>query len=118
MHWFWRATIAMIPGCLYYLAFNYLLVIFPFLLVVQTSLVVPASAPAGSAVATTMAVAIDRTRVIALLIVPISLLTLATYHYLTQRYAKAFQPETRCRKCTYILRGITEPRCPECGEQI
>jgi hypothetical protein len=27
-------------------------------------------------------------------------------------------PETRCRKCGYILRGITEPRCPECGEQI
>ncbi len=24
--------------------------------------------------------------------------------------------ETRCRKCGYILRGITEPRCPECGE--
>ena len=27
-------------------------------------------------------------------------------------------PETRCRKCGYILRGITEPRCPECGERI
>lgn len=26
--------------------------------------------------------------------------------------------ETRCRKCRYILRGITEPRCPECGERI
>ena len=26
--------------------------------------------------------------------------------------------ETRCRKCGYILRGITEPRCPECGERI
>jgi hypothetical protein len=26
--------------------------------------------------------------------------------------------ETRCRKCAYILRGITEPRCPECGEKI
>ena len=27
-------------------------------------------------------------------------------------------PETRCRKCGYILRGITEPRCSECGESI
>ena len=27
-------------------------------------------------------------------------------------------PETRCRKCGYILRGISEPRCPECGERI
>ena len=26
--------------------------------------------------------------------------------------------ETRCRKCSYILRGLTEPRCPECGEPI
>jgi hypothetical protein len=26
-------------------------------------------------------------------------------------------PETRCRKCGYILRGITDPRCPECGER-
>jgi len=26
--------------------------------------------------------------------------------------------ETRCRKCQYILRGIPEPRCPECGENI
>ena len=26
--------------------------------------------------------------------------------------------ETRCRKCNYILRGLTEPRSPECGEAI
>lgn len=26
--------------------------------------------------------------------------------------------ETRCRKCRHILRGLTEPRCPECGESI
>ena len=26
--------------------------------------------------------------------------------------------ETRCRTCGYILRGIMEPRCPECGERI
>lgn len=26
--------------------------------------------------------------------------------------------EARCRKCRYILRGLSEPRCPECGEAI
>lgn len=26
--------------------------------------------------------------------------------------------ETRCRKCRHILRGLSEPRCPECGEPI
>ena len=26
--------------------------------------------------------------------------------------------ETHCRKCDYILKGLSEPKCPECGEQI
>ncbi len=26
--------------------------------------------------------------------------------------------ELRCRKCRYILRGLSKPRCPECGEAI
>ena len=26
--------------------------------------------------------------------------------------------ETRCRQCGHILRGLSEPRCPECGEKI
>ncbi len=25
---------------------------------------------------------------------------------------------TRCRACGHILRGLSEPRCPECGERI
>ncbi len=25
---------------------------------------------------------------------------------------------TRCGKCGYILKGLTEPRCSECGEPI
>lgn len=25
---------------------------------------------------------------------------------------------TRCRQCGHILRGLSEPRCPECGEAI
>jgi len=28
------------------------------------------------------------------------------------------RPETHCRKCDYILRGLSEPRCSECGEPI
>ena len=26
--------------------------------------------------------------------------------------------DCRCRRCGYILHGISEPRCPECGERI
>ena len=44
---------------------------------------------------------------------------LAIYGYLTERYRRGRpDAETRCRRCGYILRGITEPRCPECGEAI
>jgi len=25
---------------------------------------------------------------------------------------------TRCGKCAYILKGLQEPRCPECGTRI
>jgi len=32
--------------------------------------------------------------------------------------ARKLAKETRCRKCQYILRGLSEPRCPECGEVI
>lgn len=38
--------------------------------------------------------------------------------------SKLFSPENQsgyemqCRKCRYILKGISEPRCPECGEWI
>ncbi len=37
-------------------------------------------------------------------------------HVLTPRETK--DGHTRCGKCGYILKGLTEPRCSECGEQI
>ncbi len=50
---------------------------------------------------------------------PTSLLCLGTYGLLTRYFGPGpGDAETRCRKCRYILRGITEPRCPECGEVI
>ncbi len=38
--------------------------------------------------------------------------------YARKRAKDAHDNETRCRECGYILRGITEPRCPECGKAI
>ncbi|MHC4442741.1 MAG: transcription elongation factor SPT4 [Planctomycetota bacterium] len=51
---------------------------------------------------------------------PFFVLPIAVYVLLTRAYGpqKVLEQETRCRKCQYILRGITEPRCPECGEKI
>jgi hypothetical protein len=43
---------------------------------------------------------------------------LLLYRRLSRRNHPLVDPETRCRKCGYIFRGLTEPRCPECGERI
>ena len=46
-------------------------------------------------------------------------LAVCIYAVLLRRFnAKAYERETRCRRCSYNLRGIPEPRCPECGEHI
>jgi hypothetical protein len=42
----------------------------------------------------------------------------AVFHLLTVRLLHNRFGETRCRHCAYILRGIPEPRGPECGERL
>lgn len=55
-----------------------------------------------------------------LLLLPGVLIGVATYAILTRYMGPRLlaDNETRCRACGYILRGITEPRCSECGERI
>ena len=50
---------------------------------------------------------------------PIFALTFGVYGLLTWRFAPG-EPivELHCRRCHHILRGLSEPRCPECGEAI
>lgn len=45
---------------------------------------------------------------------------IAVYALLTSRLGSTgtHSAQTCCRKCGYILRRISEPRCPECGERI
>lgn len=42
---------------------------------------------------------------------------LLTYGATTRRRSPRSDNDTHCRKCAYILRGLSEPRCPECGER-
>jgi hypothetical protein len=49
-----------------------------------------------------------------IVVMPVQLFTIWVYTTGKPRW----DYETRCRKCGYILRGIREPRCPECGERI
>ena len=46
-----------------------------------------------------------------------TLTAMMIFHRLSSSHNRP-DAETRCRQCDYILRGITEPRCPECGERI
>ena len=54
------------------------------------------------------------------LTLPSMLIALGTYRVLSRWFSpdQGGDRETLCRKCGYILRGISEPRCPECGERI
>lgn len=54
---------------------------------------------------------------------PFDLLPLAVflfvYRWVVVRFrADPIDGETRCRKCHHILRGLSRPLCPECGESI
>ncbi len=48
--------------------------------------------------------------------VPGPIIATVLVHMLTPREKK--DGHTRCGKCGYILKGLTEPRCSECGERI
>ena len=52
-----------------------------------------------------------------LLTLPALAVALIVYHRLTFRSA-AGDGHTRCADCGHILKGLTEPRCPECGLRI
>jgi hypothetical protein len=91
MHWFWRATIAAAAG-----------MVVGFLIVFITP-----SFFSGGLIGTCMILSgifasYFLSATVAMRLMPV----------------RAIDNETRCRKCNYILRGITEPRCPECGERI
>jgi len=89
MHWFWRATLAIAP----------LAMLFAALFESQSGV--------GISVATLVFLIITGS------------MSVAIYARLTVLLVdRPKQLETRCRKCQYILKGITEPRCPECGERI
>jgi hypothetical protein len=99
MRWFWRATIAValgsIPCCGIVLA-----------------------KPNGPAFLRPLAGMISEPVAIWMLLgLPASLVSVLAFSALTRR-KQSIDSETRCRKCNYILRGISEPRCPECGERI
>jgi len=41
----------------------------------------------------------------------------AAYHMI-RRHVPPISGETHCGNCGYVLRGLSEARCPECGRRI
>ena len=110
LHWFWRAAIAMAAGCafeVWFVARGRWDVIWHMVNAALTGSPRFKGHDWAWFVAATVAM------------LPGFLLAFATYGVLTRFLgSRTIDLETRCRKCGYILRGITEPRCPECGEHI
>jgi hypothetical protein len=115
MHWFWRVLVATVVACLY----GGLTVALQrgYHARVQDAVEAILRRRAGLAggAGFTMGVAIA----VAWLL-PIVGLAFIVYGVLTRLAGPSLprDPETRCRRCNYILRGLSEPRCPECGERI
>lgn len=50
---------------------------------------------------------------------PVALASVSMFALLTRYCSGSSIPDNlRCRKCGYALIGLSEPRCPECGEPI
>jgi hypothetical protein len=116
LHWFWRGAIAIVAGCVYGgLAVTWLMPIHAnatWALLRWLHRGLPATAYANS----------WRMGVAAAVVycAPTALVALGAYAAATR--LGTLRPftdnETHCRRCDYILRGITALRCPECGEPI
>ncbi|GMU24131.1 MAG: hypothetical protein AMXMBFR13_42080 [Phycisphaerae bacterium] len=108
MHWFWRAAIAVAAGCAY------------------SGSAVTFLSKAHGAMADRVTSALGATGnwgaalgVAVGYFLPVLLLAFGVYGLTTRLcFRRTLDQETRCRQCGYILRGISEPRCPECGERI
>lgn len=96
MHWAWRGALAVLMACAVLLPVNYIL---------KRTLRLKVLADPVYQICTE----------VTYMAVPV-----VAYGVLTRACGpgRRCDRETRCRRCGYILRGLVEPRCPECGERI
>jgi hypothetical protein len=96
MHWFWRALIAVAAGAV------------GDLLLIEGVFAHIGGFPVAD-------IWIGEIPLVLIQIAPVCAYGLVTCYFPPKR---DYERETLCRKCGYILRGIPEPRCSECGERI
>jgi hypothetical protein len=108
MHWFWRATIAVVAA-----AFSGLICMQPI-----NALGYSIASDFGRIESSEPTVLMGAFFSIALQSAISGIVALSVFKILSLAIPTARELETRCRKCQYILKGISEPICPECGEKI
>ena len=125
MHWFWRAAIAVGVASAYVVSLYLppLAGLPPWSWLGRASLYLMGVAGrlCGYGLGFSGAAPWQYNTVVALInYLPAILVALIAYGVVTRFVDRnrAHRGETRCRRCGYILRGLTEPRCPECGEGI
>jgi hypothetical protein len=108
MHWLWRAAVSV------------LLTYVVSLLIAYTTLAIKASGiTANRPPVAVFIAAVFSPAWVPIASVGVYALPIASYMFLTRRYAtQRSENETYCRRCGYILRGLKDPRCSECGEPI
>ena len=109
LHWFWRAALAVTAGAVL-LGATVLSIFIPTHEVVRPW--IEATTNLGLRPAFCLSAIF--------LLIPAMAIPTAVYGVLTRLCGggSTQEKETRCRECGYILRGIPEPRCSECGEWI
>jgi hypothetical protein len=114
LHWFWRGAIAFLAGLTALAVCWYLQVVttVPLLEELRFTMTIAVSQWAGSPTAGLMVPAV-------ILGIPTVTMTLGV-RWLLSRYLgdEPIRGESHCRRCNHILRGLSQPRCPECGEAI
>ena len=134
MHWFWRATITIVCVGLYLLialtvptrfgrndpliAFFAVLLSILILLILPDRMIDNIAGHVVSGFRRPMGVLHRVFMAIMLPCIIVAVWVEARPQYELRMWKHPSDGETRCRKCGYILRSISEPRCPECGERI
>ncbi len=109
MHWLWRVTIAVAVGLMFaVLSAESVQHAEPLLRHVYGALFGVSFTPTTA----------NWIAIVCLWVMPTIIIVIASFAVVTYYFKSPADRQTRCRKCGYILRGITEPRCPECGEKI
>jgi hypothetical protein len=120
MHWFWRAAIAILAGLICYAVPQFQVQSIYFRLAVRIHALFSAPDLLDSEGRLRHQLLWQMVSCPVAYFLPPAIVAFGVYGVVTWRPRRSSQAsgEESCRRCGYILRGLTEPRCPECGERI